>query len=139
MTLWAIAIAMERNPSFAKACVRDGHEIGAHGYRWLDIWDYSLEEDKTYIKKTCKVLEAATGASFSDVSVEVELIRVQESFRLEHILEEVLRIQLACSLSCGKRWAIKCYTLLKCITKIPLIGSISHGRKHSQTKRRKAC
>jgi peptidoglycan/xylan/chitin deacetylase (PgdA/CDA1 family) len=61
MTLWAIAVAMERNPTFAKACVRDGHEIGAHGYRWLDIWDYSLEDDKVYIKKTCKALEAATG------------------------------------------------------------------------------
>lgn len=61
MTLWAIAVAMERNPTFAKACVRDGHEIGAHGYRWLDIWDYSLEDDKAYIKKTCKALEAATG------------------------------------------------------------------------------
>jgi peptidoglycan/xylan/chitin deacetylase (PgdA/CDA1 family) len=61
MTLWAIAVAMERNPTFAKACVREGHEIGAHGYRWLDIWDYSLEDDKAYIKKTCKALEAATG------------------------------------------------------------------------------
>lgn len=64
MTLWAIAVAMERNPTFAKACVRDGHEIGAHGYRWLDIWDYSLEDDKAYIKKTCKALEAATGTSY---------------------------------------------------------------------------
>jgi peptidoglycan/xylan/chitin deacetylase (PgdA/CDA1 family) len=54
MTLWAIAVAMERNPTFAKACVRDGHEIGAHGYRWLDLWDYSFE-------KTCQALEAATG------------------------------------------------------------------------------
>lgn len=61
MTLWAVAVAMERNPAFAKACVRDGHEIGAHGYRWLDIWNYSLDEDKAYIKKTCKALEAATG------------------------------------------------------------------------------
>ena len=61
MTLWAIAVAMERNPTFAKACVREGHEIGAHGYRWLDIWDYSLEDDKAYIKQTCKALEAATG------------------------------------------------------------------------------
>lgn len=61
MTLWAVAVAMERNPTFAKACVRDGHEIGAHGYRWLDIWDYSLEDDKAYIKKSCLALEAATG------------------------------------------------------------------------------
>lgn len=61
MTLWAIAVAMERNPTFAKACVRDGHEIGAHGYRWLDMWNYSFEEDKAYIKKSCQALEAATG------------------------------------------------------------------------------
>ncbi|MBE7181566.1 MAG: polysaccharide deacetylase family protein [Terriglobus roseus] len=31
MTIWAVAKAMERNPPFAKACVREGHEIGAHG------------------------------------------------------------------------------------------------------------
>ena len=31
MTIWAIAKAMERNPDFARACVREGHEIGAHG------------------------------------------------------------------------------------------------------------
>ena len=61
MTLWAVAVDMERNPTFAKACVRDGHEIGAHGYRWLDLWEYSFEEDKEYIKKTCRALEAATG------------------------------------------------------------------------------
>ena len=31
MTIWAIAKAMERNQPFAKACIREGHEIGAHG------------------------------------------------------------------------------------------------------------
>lgn len=31
MTVWAVARAMERNPPFAKALVREGHEIGAHG------------------------------------------------------------------------------------------------------------
>ena len=61
MTLWAIAKAMERNPSFAKACVKEGHEIGAHGLRWLEIWEYSLEDDKKYIRDTCQALKAATG------------------------------------------------------------------------------
>lgn len=61
MTVFAIAVAMQRNPTFAKACVREGHEICAHGYRWLDIWDYSLEEDKEYIKKTLLKLEEFTG------------------------------------------------------------------------------
>jgi peptidoglycan/xylan/chitin deacetylase (PgdA/CDA1 family) len=31
MTLWAIAKAMERNQPFAKACIREGHEMGVHG------------------------------------------------------------------------------------------------------------
>jgi hypothetical protein len=30
------------NPAFAKACVRDGHEIAAHGERWLDLWEPGL-------------------------------------------------------------------------------------------------
>ncbi|KAF2708096.1 carbohydrate esterase family 4 protein [Pleomassaria siparia CBS 279.74] len=61
MTLWAIAQAMERNPEFAKACVREGHEIGAHGLRWLNFWDYTIEQDKKYIKDTWEALHAATG------------------------------------------------------------------------------
>lgn len=61
MTVYAIAVAMERNPTFAKACVREGHEICAHGYRWLDIWEYGLEEDKEYIRKTLLKLEEVTG------------------------------------------------------------------------------
>jgi len=52
---------MEKNPTFAKACVRDGHEIGAHGYRWLDLWDMTLEEDKENIKKALRVLKETTG------------------------------------------------------------------------------
>jgi peptidoglycan/xylan/chitin deacetylase (PgdA/CDA1 family) len=31
MTIYAIAKAMERNPSFSKACIKEGHEIAAHG------------------------------------------------------------------------------------------------------------
>ncbi|EKG13284.1 Polysaccharide deacetylase [Macrophomina phaseolina MS6] len=61
MTIYAIAAAMEKNPSFAKACVRDGHEIAAHGLRWLDFWDLDLEEDKKYIKDTCYKLKEVTG------------------------------------------------------------------------------
>lgn len=54
-------MAMEKNPAFAKACVREGHEIAAHGYRWLDVWDYDLEADKENIKKALTVLKEVTG------------------------------------------------------------------------------
>ncbi|KAI9735147.1 MAG: hypothetical protein M1834_001735 [Cirrosporium novae-zelandiae] len=60
-TTYAIAVAMEKNPTFAKACVREGHEIAAHGYRWLEIWDYDKDADKKYIIKTLKTLKDVTG------------------------------------------------------------------------------
>jgi peptidoglycan/xylan/chitin deacetylase (PgdA/CDA1 family) len=52
---------MEKNPTFAKACVANGHEIAAHGYRWLELWDLTLEEDEENIIKACKTLEKVTG------------------------------------------------------------------------------
>lgn len=60
-TTYAVAVALKKNPTFAKALVRDGHEIAAHGYRWLDVWDYNLEEDKEYIKKTLLLLKEVSG------------------------------------------------------------------------------
>ncbi|KAF3036534.1 hypothetical protein E8E11_005779 [Didymella keratinophila] len=41
---------------------REQHHLnGEQDYEWLDIWDYSLEDDKAYIKRTCEALNAATG------------------------------------------------------------------------------
>lgn len=60
-TTWAVAQAMEKNPTFARACVRDGHEIAAHGLRWLDIQDMTVEEEKVYIRRNCEVLKEVTG------------------------------------------------------------------------------
>lgn len=60
-TTWAVSQALTANPTFARAMVRDGHEIAAHGARWLDIFDYTLEEEKKYIRKNCEDLEAVTG------------------------------------------------------------------------------
>jgi peptidoglycan/xylan/chitin deacetylase (PgdA/CDA1 family) len=60
-TTWAVSQATAKNPSFAKVCVRDGHEIAAHGARWLDISHMSVAEEKEYIKENCLVLEKLTG------------------------------------------------------------------------------
>lgn len=60
-TTYAVAQAMQMNPSFAKACVREGHEIAAHGLRWLDIWDFGVEREKEYIKQNVLILKELTG------------------------------------------------------------------------------
>ncbi|KAK8015529.1 hypothetical protein PG991_008417 [Apiospora marii] len=60
-TTYAVAVALQKNPKFAKALVREGHEIAAHGLRWKDTWDYTLEEDKEYIKKAILLLKEVSG------------------------------------------------------------------------------
>lgn len=60
-TTYAVAMALKKNPTFAKALVRDGHEIATHGLRWKDTWDYSLEEDKEYIKQSLLLLKEVSG------------------------------------------------------------------------------
>ncbi|OQV09510.1 hypothetical protein CLAIMM_13624 [Cladophialophora immunda] len=60
-TTYAVAQAMQLNPTFAKACVRDGHEMATHGLRWLDIWDYDLQREKDYIVQSLKALKDVSG------------------------------------------------------------------------------
>ncbi|KAI1769351.1 putative chitin deacetylase [Hypoxylon sp. FL1150] len=60
-TTYAVAYALKRNPKYAKALVREGHEVACHGLRWLDIWDYSLEEEKEYIKENIQILKEVSG------------------------------------------------------------------------------
>ncbi|KAH7304030.1 hypothetical protein B0I35DRAFT_465374 [Stachybotrys elegans] len=60
-TTYAVGWALKRNPKFAKALVRDGHEIAIHGLRWLDIWDYTMEEEKKYIKENILMCQEASG------------------------------------------------------------------------------
>lgn len=60
-TTYAVAVALQRNPKFARALVRDGHEVAAHGLRWVDTWDYSLEEDKEYVRKAICLIKEVTG------------------------------------------------------------------------------
>jgi hypothetical protein len=61
-TSWACGQALEKNPTFATAMVREGHEVAAHGMRWLEIWDYTLEEDYNYIKENCESIKKTTGS-----------------------------------------------------------------------------
>ncbi len=36
LTVFAVAMALERNPAVAEAIARAGHDVCAHGYRWID-------------------------------------------------------------------------------------------------------
>jgi allantoinase len=39
VTVFGVAMAMERNPAAVEAFLRAGHEIASHGYRWINYQD----------------------------------------------------------------------------------------------------
>ena len=62
VSILGVARALEQNPELAKACVRRGHEIVSHGYRWIDYGDVSEEVEREHIRRAIDLLTELTGA-----------------------------------------------------------------------------
>ena len=62
VSILGVARALEQNPELAKACVRRGHEIVSHGYRWIDYGDISEEVEREHIRRAIDLLTELTGA-----------------------------------------------------------------------------
>ncbi|MBU8864720.1 MULTISPECIES: polysaccharide deacetylase family protein [Paenarthrobacter] len=60
-TVMACGAALERNPEAARAIVRDGHEICAHGYKWRGTVGMEPDEERREIRKSLAAVEAVSG------------------------------------------------------------------------------
>ncbi|MFE4413999.1 polysaccharide deacetylase family protein [Streptomyces sp. NPDC056821] len=60
-TVFACGMALERNPDVASAFIRDGHEVGCHGYRWRGTVGLSEEAERAEIKRSIASIEETTG------------------------------------------------------------------------------
>jgi allantoinase len=60
-TFTAAAVALERAPELARAIVAGGHEVCAHGYRWVHQFRLSEDEEREFIRKAVASLEKTTG------------------------------------------------------------------------------
>ena len=60
-TFTAAAVALERAPELARAIVAAGHEVCAHGYRWIHQFRMSEDEEREFIRKAVVSLEKTTG------------------------------------------------------------------------------
>lgn len=55
LTVYAVAMALERNPDAAAAMVAAGWEVASHGYRWID-YQYAEEEmERSHIQKAIEI------------------------------------------------------------------------------------
>jgi putative urate catabolism protein len=61
LTLFAVAMAVERNPAVAEAAMKAGHEICSHGYRWIDYRDVPDEVERAHLAKAIQIQTRITG------------------------------------------------------------------------------
>ena len=61
LTIFAVAMALERHPDVAKAFVAANHEICSHGYRWLDYQYTDEAEEREHLHKAIDIIKALTG------------------------------------------------------------------------------
>jgi len=60
-TFFAAAKTLEANPEAAKEIVRKGHEICSHGYRWIEHFTLSTDEEREVIRRAVASIERLTG------------------------------------------------------------------------------
>jgi allantoinase len=61
LTVFAVAMALERNREAAAAFVEDGHEIASHGWRWIDYHRMDEAMEREHIARAVEAIREITG------------------------------------------------------------------------------
>jgi putative urate catabolism protein len=61
VTVYAVGLALEKNPQAGKAMVDAGWEVASHGYRWIDYQNVDEKTEKEHIRKTIEIHEKILG------------------------------------------------------------------------------
>jgi putative urate catabolism protein len=61
LTVFAVGLALERNPEAARAMGAAGWEVVGHGWRWIDYGDVPEEIEREHIRRTNDTIERLTG------------------------------------------------------------------------------
>jgi allantoinase len=61
LTIFACALALERNPDAAKAIEQAGYDICCHGWRWEKHYEMKLTEERKRIRKAVASLQKSVG------------------------------------------------------------------------------
>ena len=61
VTIFAVAMALARNPAVAEAAMQEGYELCSHGYRWIDYRDVPVEVERRHLQKSIDIIKRLTG------------------------------------------------------------------------------
>ena len=62
VTVFGVAMALERNPEAVEAMLKADWEIASHGYRWIDYQQISEEHEKEHLQKAIEIHKSVTGS-----------------------------------------------------------------------------
>jgi putative urate catabolism protein len=62
MTVYAVAMALQRNPETVAAMREADWEIASHGLRWIEYKDFSEADERRHLDEAIRVHTAATGS-----------------------------------------------------------------------------
>jgi allantoinase len=63
LTVFGVAMAMQRHPDFIRACIAAGHEIASHGWRWIHYQHMDPIEEHAHLLRAIEIHREVTGTS----------------------------------------------------------------------------
>jgi len=60
-TVYAVGMALERNPGAAAAMARSGFEVACHGQRWLDYQQVAEDVERAHMLRNIEIITRLTG------------------------------------------------------------------------------
>jgi putative urate catabolism protein len=61
LTVFGVAMAMERNPAAVDAFLQAGHEVASHGWRWINYQDVPLDVERSHMQRAIEIHRRLTG------------------------------------------------------------------------------
>jgi len=61
LTVFGVALAMQRNPAVIDAFLEAGHEVASHGWRWINYQSVSEEQERADMARAIEVHTRLTG------------------------------------------------------------------------------
>ena len=61
VTIFGVAMALERNPVAVEAMLADGHEIASHGWRWISYQQIDEATEREHMARAVEIIKRLTG------------------------------------------------------------------------------
>ena len=63
LTVFGVAMAMQRHPELIAACIAQGHEIASHGYRWIHYQNIDIDTERAHLERAVEIHTVLTGSA----------------------------------------------------------------------------